>query len=525
MPDSPPDYGPSAAALDPYTTERKNTEQALQVSEERFRTVADKIPQLIWTNDAEGNANYFNRRWYDYSGLTYDTSAGSGWQAIVHPDDEAACRERWQQALTKGQAFDCEFRLRGRDGKYRWFIARDVPLHDEAGRVTSWFGSATDINDLKRTQAALGESDQRFQLLVEGTPDYAMFLLDPNNVITYWSAGAEKVFGWTAEEAVGQSGELIFTPEDRANEVEEKEIGIALRDGRAPDRRWQMRKDGSRLWVDGVMRRINKNDGSLRGFAKIARDATEQRNAEEELRYARDQLEQRVLERTADLMATNNELERTMTQREQLERELLEISERERRRIGQDLHDIVCQELTATALYLKSAGNKSDNPDATKTLDEAAEIVNRNVAIARDLARGFQPSVLGTAGGLPAALRALCKEANDRRGIHCSLKLPRAIRIRDEVIALNLFRIAQEAMRNALTHSKGDEIILCIEREREFIRLVIEDNGKGFRPRKAGKGLGLHIMKYRANVLGGTLNINARRKGGTKVVCEVPIKK
>ena len=79
-------------------------------------------------------------------------------------------------------------------------------------------------------------------------------------------------------------------------------------------------------------------------------------------------------------------------------------------------------------------------------------------------------------------------------------------------------------MRNATVHSGGDEIVICVERERDLIRRVIEDNGKGFRPRKTGKGLGLHIMKYRANVLGGTLTISARPKGGTRIVCEVPVK-
>ena len=188
------------------------------------------------------------------------------------------------------------------------------------------------------------------------------------------------------------------------------------------------------------------------------------------------------------------------------------------------MHDIVCQELTATALFLKSAGDKSDNPETAKSLSEAAEIVNRNVGIARDLARGFQPTVMA-AGGLPEALRSLCKEANGRRDVHCVIKLPRAIRIRDETIALNLFRIAQEAMRNALTHSGADQIVICVERENELIRLVIEDNGKGFRPRKSGKGLGLHIIKYRANVLGGTVKINSGAKKGTRIICEVPVKK
>ncbi len=183
-----------------------------------------------------------------------------------------------------------------------------------------------------------------------------MFLLDPDNTITYWSSGAEKVFGWSAEEAIGQTGDLIFTPEDRARDAVQKEIGIARRKGVAPDRRWHLRKDGSRLWVDGIMRRVDGKDGRIRGFAKIARDATEQRQIDDALREARDELEQRVLDRTRDLRATNAELERTMSQRQELEKELLEISEREKRRVGEDLHDMICQELTATAFFLKSAG-------------------------------------------------------------------------------------------------------------------------------------------------------------------------
>jgi two-component system CheB/CheR fusion protein len=510
--------------VSPDVTDRRQAEEALRASEERLRTVADHVPQLIWTNDAEGKANYFNRRFLNYTGLSYEQLCGPGWQAVMHPDDAAASVDRWQRALSKGEVFEAEYRLRRRDGTYRWFIGRNVPLKDDRGRVTSWFGSATDIDDLKRAQSDRRETEERFRLLVEGAEDYAMFLLDLDNRITYWSSGAERIFGWAAKEAEGQPGHLIFTDEDRAKGEVEKEIGTAMKTGRAPDRRWHLRKDGSRLWVDGMMTRLDDENGQPRGLAKITRDATEQKEADEALRHARDQLEQRVLERTADLMATNNELERTMKQREQLERELLEISERERRRIGQDLHDVVCQELTATALFLKSAGNNIAQEEAAKKLYEAADIVNRNVGIARDLARGFQLAVLA-AGGLPAALRSLCKEAKARRGMTCDVKLPRSIRIRDENIALNLFRIAQEAMRNAVSHSEGDEITICVERERDLIRLVVQDNGKGFRPRKRGKGLGLHIMEYRANILGGTLNIVSGPKGGTRVVCEVPVKK
>jgi PAS domain S-box-containing protein len=138
-----------------------------------------------------------------------------GWQAIVHADDGPASVERWKRALAKGEVFDAEYRLRRKDGAYRWFIGRNVPLRHK-GEVLSWFGTATDIEDLKQAEAALRESEERFRLLVEGAKDYAMFLLDVENQITFWSEGAERVLGWTEEEAIGQSGAIIFTEEDKA---------------------------------------------------------------------------------------------------------------------------------------------------------------------------------------------------------------------------------------------------------------------------------------------------------------------
>ena len=508
-------------------TDRRRAEAALRESEERFREFAENSADVFWILDAKTQQ-------LEYVNPVYEKMFGQPRSVImrdrtarlelVPAEDREEAASGLPRALA-GETFVRNYRIiRPTDGETRWIRDTVFPIRDSNGSVVRIAGVAQDVTEDKKRAEALGVTQERFHLLVEGARDYAMFLLDPANVITYWSKGAERVFGWSSEEAVGQSGELIFTPEDRAREEEEKEIDIALRDGTAPDQRWHLRKDGTRIWVDGVMRRLDDEEtGALRGFAKIARDASEQHRIEEELRYARDQLEQRVLERTADLMATNNQLQHAMTEREQLERELLEISERERRRVGQDLHDLVCQELTATALFLKSAANKTQEDTAGKALSEAAQIVNRNVAVARDLARGFQPTVFGP-GGLTEALRGLCKQANQQAGIHCILKLPKVVRIRDESLVLNLFRITQEAVRNAISHSGGDEIVICIERERDFLRLVVEDNGKGFRQRKRSKGLGLHIMRYRANVLGGTVLIDPRPKGGTKVTCEVPIK-
>jgi PAS domain S-box-containing protein len=505
-------------------THRNEIEEALRASEERLRTVADNVPQVIWTNEAGGKADYFNRRWYEYSGLSYEESAGPGWQAIVHPDDAPASTERWKQALAKGEVFDSEYRLRRHDGTYRWFIGRNVPLRYD-GEVLSWFGTATDIDELKRAQAALHETQERFRLLVEGAKDYAMFLLDVDNLITFWSKGAERVFGWSEPEAIGQTGAIIFTQEDKAKGAVEQEVSTALQEGSALDRRWHVRKDGSRLWTDGIMTRLDHDTGELRGFAKIARDATVQKSAEEALQHARDEMEQRVVERTRELLAMNNELEQTMAQRQQLERELLEISEREKRRIGEDLHDMVCQELTATALYLKSSAKKlaKESPAASATLEESAQTVNRNVVLARELAGGLQAVEL-TASGLKNALRDLAAQASENTGIKCHFKAARGVRVPDNTVALHLYRIAQEAVTNAVKHSGAQNILISLDRNPTHTCVSVADDGKGFVVKRRAKGLGLHMMRYRANALGGELKIHGRRTGGTEITCVIPTK-
>ncbi|MFL6520155.1 MAG: PAS domain S-box protein [Chthoniobacterales bacterium] len=506
-------------------THRKRAEEALRRSEERFRTVADNIPQVIWTNEAGGKANYFNRRWYEYTGLTPDESLEAGRQSVIHPEDAPETSERWERALAAGKVFEAEYRMRRKDGVYRWFIGRNVPLRDD-GKVLSWFGSATDIDDFKQAEARLRASEERFRVLIEGARDYAMFLLDPANVITYWSNGAERVFGWTQDEAIGQSGTLIFTPEDKGKGAAEKEIGIALAEGRAPDRRFHVRKDGSRFWADGVLMRLDDERGEVRGFAKVARDATDQRTAEDELAHARDEMEQRVLERTRELVAMNNELEQTMAQRQQLERELLEISEREKRRIGEDLHDMVCQELTATALYLKSTAKKlaAKAPQAAETLEQSAQTVNRNVVVARELARGLQAVEL-TASGLKNALRDLAAAACQNTGTKCHFKAARGATVTDDTVALHLYRVAQEAVTNAVKHSGARNILISFDHDKNHVCISVQDDGKGFAPGKKRKGLGLHMMRYRANALGGELKVERRKTGGMDITCKIPIKR
>jgi PAS domain S-box-containing protein len=504
-------------------TERRRAEEASRASEQRLQRMVNMPRVGVLTLDYGGvmlSANDAFLEMIGYDREEFEKKRPS-WRDFTPPEYMDPSLEVMTAVRETGRGGPYEKEYIRKDGTRIWlmFVASDIG----DGTIVEY---AVDINDRKRVEEAWRKSEERFRLLVEGAKDYAMFLLDLDNRITFWSNGAERVFGWSEAEAVGQTGALIFTPEDIQKGAVENEISIAMNEGRAPDRRWHLRKDGRRIWLDGVMTRLDDADGSPRGLAKIARDASDQHEAEEALRHARDEMEQNVIDRTRDVIATNVKLERTMSERQQLERELLEISEREKRRIGEDLHDMVCQELTATALVLKSSAKKlgKENPAAAKTLEESAETVNRNVVIARELASGLQAIEL-TASGLKNALRDLAAQASENRGIKCHFKCSRGVRVPDDTAALHLYRVAQEAVTNAVKHSGAKNILISLDRNSENVCVSVQDDGKGFVPRKRQKGLGLHMMRYRANALGGELKIEPRKTGGMDVTCVIPVRR
>ncbi|MGI8431743.1 MAG: PAS domain S-box protein, partial [Chthoniobacterales bacterium] len=342
-------------------TDRKQAVEALRESEERFRQFAENSADTLWITNAQ-------TRQLEYLSPAFETMWGEArdvimrhpqrWNELTHPDDRERIKGTLDRLL-RGQGATIEYRIvRPNDGAVRWIRDTGFPIRDEGGVITRVAGVAQDITAEREGVAELQATQERFRLLVEGARDYAMFVIGLDNLISYWSAGAERIFGWSSEEAVGQSGELIFTPEDRAAGREEKERAIALRDGSASDCRWHMRKDGSRLFVDGAMRRLDDDAGNLRGFAKVAQDATERWEADERLKQTQLDLERRVKERTAALTAANQQLQEEIDRRSNLEQEILQVSEREKRRIGQDLHDSLCQELAAAAFFLQSTAQR-----------------------------------------------------------------------------------------------------------------------------------------------------------------------
>ena len=165
-----------------------------------------------------------------------------------------------------------------------WYLLRLHPYRTAEDRIDGVVLTFVDIDQVKRSEEARRRSEERLRLVIDNTEGYAIFTLDPEGRVVTWNRGAEKVFGYTEAELTGRSGSLLFTPEDQASGVPERELAEATTTGSALDKRWHLRKDGTRFWVDGVTTALRDAAGTLYGFSKIARDDTERRRAEEAVR-------------------------------------------------------------------------------------------------------------------------------------------------------------------------------------------------------------------------------------------------
>ena len=274
-------------------TERHRVEEELRLATRHFETVARVTNDAIWDWDLRTDRLTWSdgaQRLFGYASENITTTIG-WWAEQIHPEDrETVCRGIYAAINAGETAWSAEYRFRRADGTFAHVSDRGHVSHDAAGRPVRMLGGMTDITARERAERALRESEERFRLLVEGARDYAMFLLDRDNRITFWSAGAERVFGWSEVQVMGQKADFIFTPEDRDRGAPEQESRTACAAGRAADRRWHVRADGTRFWADGVLMRLDEERGGLKGFVKVARDATEQYQAEAALREAHDQL-------------------------------------------------------------------------------------------------------------------------------------------------------------------------------------------------------------------------------------------
>jgi two-component system CheB/CheR fusion protein len=196
------------------THEIAEANAALTISEAAFRAITDLVPDLLWRTDRTGVARWYNRRWYDYTGQEPKRDSTTGWDSVVHPRDRAICRAAWQSAVINGEPYSQQHRVRGADGKYRWFLVRAEPFRNERGEVVQWFGAVTDIHNQRVAMEALQQGETRFRSLVEGVPQLVWRAVDGGRWT--WSSPQWTAYTGLSEEASRQLGWLrAFHPDDR----------------------------------------------------------------------------------------------------------------------------------------------------------------------------------------------------------------------------------------------------------------------------------------------------------------------
>ncbi len=288
-------------------TEKFRTEAELRESQSNYEQLVELVPQLVWTADAEGHPDFYNQRWYDYTGVDAGATDGDAWTSVLHPDDLERSTAVWQGAVRSGDRYEVEYRLRSADGSYRWFLGRGNPMRDAGGRIVRWFGTCTDIHEQRRAREALIEKEERFRTATLAVSD----LLWTNNEhgrMTEEQPGWAAFTGQSREEYEGYGWAKALHPDDAQPTIDAWEASVAERRMCVLEHRVRRYDGVYRLFVVRALP-VLRADGSVREWVGVHRDVTERRAQVEEIRQLNALLEERVRQRTAELVASNRELE------------------------------------------------------------------------------------------------------------------------------------------------------------------------------------------------------------------------
>jgi PAS domain S-box-containing protein len=345
-------------------------------------------------------------------------------------------------------------------------------------------------------QLELAASESRYQSLVEGVKDYAIIMLTPDGRVDTWNAGAERIKGYRAEEIIGRHFSCFYSREDIENDKPKVQLNQAIQNGRVENEGWRVRKDGSRFWADIVITSLWDKTGHLRGFTKIVRDATERRQAEENLR--------------------------------DLSGRLLHAQDEERRRIARELHDSAGQLVAALAMNMGSLER-----EANKIGSDAEALVKQSAALVQDLSREVRtishllhPPLLDEVGLVPA-LRSYVEGFSERSKIKVEFEIGQDFGRLPLDTETAIFRIVQESLTNIHRHSESLVASIRISRGEDYVSVEVEDHGKGILPEKQSPheaGVGIRGMRERVRQLGGAFEIRSS-SGGTLVLARFPAEK
>ena len=257
--------------------DRKRADEKVRQADSERRAAIDRIPALVWGSLPDGSSDFNNERWLEYTGLSEEEARDWGYKAVIHPEDYQHLVDQWAAHFATGEPIEDEARIRRADGQYRWFLHHVVPLRDEQGNIVRWYGTSTDIEDRKRAEESLRDHSR----LLDLTHD-TIFVRDMNDAITYWNSGAEALYGWSRDEAVGQvSHQLTQTIFPAPLEAINEEL---LRTGRWEGELGHAKRDGTRVVVASRWSLQRDKLGRPAAILETNNDVTARKRAEGELR-------------------------------------------------------------------------------------------------------------------------------------------------------------------------------------------------------------------------------------------------
>ncbi|WP_238756635.1 PAS domain-containing sensor histidine kinase [Rubinisphaera margarita] len=459
--------------------EKVETEK--QTVENTLRSILSSSADAIITIDQRGIIQDANAATEDIFGYSLQELLGQNVSILMPSPDREQHDSYLRRYLETGEARVIGI---GREVTARHKTGRTFPAEIAIGQVPGkklFTGIVRNLTERKQNEEALRREHQLNENII-ATSRGVILILSPDGTIVQYNSFLEELSGWPLEETRGEEWADIFLPEA----------------DREPFRR--------RFYAA-------INGQTVQSFSPVLLTRSGERRLVEWEAVP-------MTSRTGQIVALLCTGQDT-TERQRLEREVLEIAAEEQRRIGQDLHDVVGQELTGMAMLAETltlALRKDENRHI-----RIAEKISRGVSEAltkiRLLSRGLNPVDIDTQG-LMAALGATARRIREFHGIDCEFQCPETVPIPDNIVANQLYRIVEEATTNAIKHSAASRIIIRLEQSDDAIELAVIDNGVGIQNPRDG-GLGLRIMNYRANRIGGILTVESAPEQGTSVTCRI----
>jgi PAS domain S-box-containing protein len=458
-------------------SDQARAQEALRESQEVLQMVAAGTGDWLILVDTDRRVQFINR---GIRAMTRESIIGQRIDEIAVPEDRPSILAALGQVLQTGEPVDIQLASSGNDG--RVFDSRIRAVHTPGG-ITGAVINITEITDRQAAQHLRETQARMFELLHEG-----VVVIDTNNMIRMANPAFERMFGFTAGAAVETSMDDLIAqaPGIRRDRLDQHLLGtITEPPGLTPVEFKCRRRDGS-TFDAACVATLTHVDGETHRLAVIT----------------------------------------DVTERRVLEREILEIAGREQLRIGSDLHDGLGQDLTGVALMLRSvvAQLRKEDSSARTDVEDIISLVNGAIESTRAMARGLAP-VGADRGGLIAGLQSMAVRGMERYGVRAhfntSLKEPLTL---DDGAATHLYRIAQEAFTNAIRHGRVTQVTIELATAEGTLTLSVQDNGRGFDERNASNnGMGLKLMRYRAQMLGGDVTVANNNEGGGVVVrCTCP---